>query len=291
ALPYEPKYEAKVEVHELQAALEAFDAVTVLPAGVLVITLGCDVQADRVECSFWGWGLESQCWLLQHEVVYGSPEHPATWRALDEQTRREWTHPSGHKLRVQCACVDAAYRQSFVMRYTSPRFRRNVFAVRGSPTLGKALMESKPQIRGRPPGPLWFVGTNEAKDVIYQRLELVREVLERGGPGPGATFPHGYIHLPLGTTPDFLAQLTAEDSSMKQLGGQWFRAFENPDKRRNEALDMAVYALAGERYLNPQYAVIAAKLAPPAPEGAPAPAKVEKRTVRKRVDRRRRWVV
>jgi phage terminase large subunit GpA-like protein len=146
-------------------------------------------------------------------------------------------------------------------------------------------MASKPQVIGRPPGPVWFIGTNEAKDLIYQRLELVREVLEAGGPGSVDAFPHGYIHLPRGISKEFLAQLTAEESVQKQHGGQWFRAFENPDKLRNEGLDMAVYALAGERFLNPAYAIIAGKL-----EAKPDVSEVK--TVKKpekRVAMRPRW--
>jgi len=48
------------------------------PEGVLVITCAVDVQGDRLELEFRGWGVGEQTWGLAYEVLTGDPSTKAS---------------------------------------------------------------------------------------------------------------------------------------------------------------------------------------------------------------------
>jgi phage terminase large subunit GpA-like protein len=79
---------------------------------------------------------------------------------------------------------------------------------------------------------LWPVGSSAAKKMLYGRINIAL-------PGPG------YVHTSSDLDEDFYDQLTAERLITRYVKGfptqEWFL----PNGRRNEALDCAVYALAG----------------------------------------------
>ena len=53
-----------------------------VPEGGLFLTAGADVQKDRIEVEVWAWGRGLESWLVDHIVIDGGPEQPATWAAL-----------------------------------------------------------------------------------------------------------------------------------------------------------------------------------------------------------------
>ena len=70
-------------------------AIDAIPTEVLLLTAGADIQKDRIEVSIVGWGLDQECWILDHVVIYGDPTQQKVWRELDDaltQTciRSEW---------------------------------------------------------------------------------------------------------------------------------------------------------------------------------------------------------
>lgn len=66
-----------------------------IPPEVLAITMGVDVQDDRLELSYVGWTREDAALVLAHEVLWGSPQDDGTWSELDELLRSTWAHPHG----------------------------------------------------------------------------------------------------------------------------------------------------------------------------------------------------
>jgi phage terminase large subunit GpA-like protein len=103
------------------------------------------------------------------------------------------------------------------------------------------------------------VGTDQAKTLIYSRLKLTE---------PGL----GYCHFPdvtQGYDPQFYSELTAEELRISFKRGFAVREWHKAEGRRNEALDVRVYALAVLRWLNPDWVKVAAKAkkseAPPVP--------------------------
>ena len=53
------------------------------PDGVLVVTAGVDVQADRLEVLVCGHGKADELWFLEHRIFYGSPASDVTFPVTD----------------------------------------------------------------------------------------------------------------------------------------------------------------------------------------------------------------
>lgn len=256
--------ETKPEADVLYDRREQYNPIEELPFGVCVLTMGVDVQKDRLEAQILGWGENAEVWGIAYRVIQGSPLSPKTWNDLDKLRTREWIHPAGKRISPVRTFVDSGKWQDAVFEYTRPRIRGGVYACKGAKTIDRQLMDNKPSRVGRPVTLQYHIGTHEAKDLIYQRLEL-------SPPNVGDPYPRGFIHVPEieefgpnagGDGTGYFEMLTAEDSTFRRssMTGEFVRFFDNPRGHRNEALDTFVYALAAERNLNPDYAFIARSL-------------------------------
>jgi phage terminase large subunit GpA-like protein len=196
-----------------------------------------DVQIDRIEILVCGWGAGEECWAVDQQSFKGSPEHPETWKQLDDYLSKDFTRNDGLIMPVGVVCVDSGAFSQSVYDYcaASPHARR-IYAVKGLAGNGKPICSKGSMIRtsrGRNLQ-LYIVGVDEAKLRIMHGLQT---------PNPG---PH-YIHLPLAWWCDeeFAAQLTSEQMFKKSRHGQPYYHWEKKNKKdRNEALDCIVYSLA-----------------------------------------------
>jgi phage terminase large subunit GpA-like protein len=222
------------------------------PEGVLVITAGVDVQADRLEIEVVGWGEAEESWSLDYRVIRSPTDRPQAWERLDEVLEKTYEHASGERFRVNAVGVDASYSDDVVYRYVRDREIRNVWALKGVGGGGRPLLSAaKPRRRGRSRRPvhLVLVGVDEAKAILYSRLRLKE-------PGPG------YTHFPIDEAhgEEYFAQLTAERRQMRYQKGFPKPEWVLPPGQRNEALDCRVYAMAALYLLDPVFDVIARKL-------------------------------
>ena len=82
---YEDEYHTKANADELlqRASTETYEQ-GVPPKEVLILTLGCDVQDDRLSMSVIGFGRNEEMYLLDRKVIYGSPSRPELWKQMDE---------------------------------------------------------------------------------------------------------------------------------------------------------------------------------------------------------------
>ena len=82
----------------LQARAEPF-GLDSIPAEVLVLTAGCDVQDDRLEITLAGWTRDGTALVLGHVVIWGTPG-----RRLDvARARRIAQNPLAASARRQAA--------------------------------------------------------------------------------------------------------------------------------------------------------------------------------------------
>jgi phage terminase large subunit GpA-like protein len=262
AEPYEPKFEQKVDFSTLYLRREDYDPKTRCPEDVLTVTFGADLQQDRLEVEFVGHGLNSQTWGLGYRVIYGEPLAPHLWDEFDKLLiNSSFITLSGRALKVGAGGVDSSYKPDTVDAFTRPRLARRIWSFHGSPTLGKPIV-SKPTKRGRSTTLIFEIGTNEAKDVIYQRLELAPQK----DPATGNDFfPHGYSHFPKETCYDekYFKGLTIENAIMKKApDGEFYKAFICPDGARNEPLDCRVYANAALAIWKPDLSAMSEALKP-----------------------------
>ena len=100
---------------ELAASAEDFGlgdirggASPMLPAEVLWLTAGIDVQHDRLECTVLGFDA-GDCWyVLGHRVMYGAVlVDDAPWADLADFLSVTFPHPTGRRLGIDAACIDA----------------------------------------------------------------------------------------------------------------------------------------------------------------------------------------
>ena len=219
-----------VEIAPLQERAEAFDAE--VPEGAQLLTLGADVQANRIECEVVGWNVKTEeSWGIGYHVMHGDTTGAAVWEALDALLAREYTDAGGTKYRVRLAAIDSGFNTPTVYSFTMPRQGRGVFAVKGS-----SSKWAQPLTRGRNPrgrsAAIWIVGSDTVKESIFNRLKME--------PGDGAR----EMHYPVGRGYDsvYFEGLTGEEIRVRDKNGFKERYFHL--LRRNEPLDCRVYATA-----------------------------------------------
>lgn len=249
---YEAEFEHRPDHTKLFLRREQYDPRVMLPAGVLAIFFFVDVQGDRLELFIDGFGQKNQIWALDYQIIKGTPLAPpdqGCWAELDRiLSTAKYPHPSGSYFQISCGLIDCGYKPDNVFAFTRPRARSRIFASRGATALGKPIIGRRAKREGNPPAKVWEIGSNEAKDIIYQRLELDNAAA------------HGFQHFPkLGQfSEQYFAMLTVEDSEMKRAGdGKFYRAFFCDNGVRNEALDGRVGTMAAERIVKPNYKKLA----------------------------------
>jgi phage terminase large subunit GpA-like protein len=202
-----------------------------LPASILQITCGVDVQKERLEGEIIGWGMGYESWSLDYFVIPGSPTGSRCWRDLDQQLRRVFHTEDGRKLVIEACGVDSNYEATHVHEYTRKRWGRRVYSLKGSSTAGAPIWPLKWSSNKAKDTNIKIVGVNRAKDHIYDRLMLL-------DPGPG------YAHFPADREHWYFEGLTVERRFYKYTKGFRQTIWEKPPGAANEPLDTRVYAYA-----------------------------------------------
>ena len=235
--------QTKADVLRQRARLEFFSLGS-LPAAVLMITGSVDVQANRLEFMAMGWGVGMERWVVDFQVVSGDPSDERTWAALDELLKAKYRHPCGVGLGILAVAVDSGgHHTDEVYQFCRVRRWRNVFAIKGASKPGKPVIAQRPSMvdvtwKGqteRNGAELWFVGTDTAKDWIYNRYPFES--------GPGA------LHFANDLPDDFFDQCVAERKVARYIRGHKRIEWVKGKAERNEALDLMVYCLAMAHYL------------------------------------------
>jgi phage terminase large subunit GpA-like protein len=228
-----------LDTHALARRVEPAWSDDAIPDGVRVVSMGTDVQDDRLETLFIGWGLGWECWVLGYAVILLDPRDDEALRRHDALLRRKWTTESGRTVSVGVSCIDRGHLSQRVLEYTNRR--RGVHAVKGTDgTPRDSIWDKKIRFGGksRTRSAQWFsVRVVPAKDTIAAMLRVTQ-------PGPR------YVHIPTHVVedhPDLLDMLTAERrvSPRDRKGRAKVAWLPVAAGRRNEALDCFVYALAG----------------------------------------------
>ncbi|AQH00196.1 terminase [Burkholderia sp. KK1] len=272
--PYEDRGDRALSETRLAARTEVWDAE--VPDGVGLITVGGDVQDDRVELETIGWGHNEESWSIDHAVIEGDPEGAELWKRVDEYLKRVWRRADGRGFAVSAACIDSGgHHTQKVYEFAKARLGRRIWAIKGESARGGARSPvwptKRPSSRTKSTFRPVIIGVNAAKDVIRERLR--RDPEDNDGV---LTYPAGYMHFPTDRDINYFAQLISERSVTKFANGQKFRVWELPPGRANEALDIRVYgyaALCGLMHmglkLNRRVEAVQADptdLVPPAPE-------------------------
>ena len=211
-----------------------------LPEGArpLVVTVGADVQADRIAVEVVAWGVDKESWSIQYEELPGDTadiDGPA-WKAL-----REIIMGRHAGLPVFRALIDSGFNSPVVYQFCES-FTTGVLPVKGDARLQADRGTSRVYALRDVPG--YYV-----KRVDLDPGHLKQEIynyLGRGtadGKPPTAPFP-GYCHFPFDYGERYFRMLTAEERVRETTrDGRGRMVWYLQHGRRNESLDCRVYAL------------------------------------------------
>ena len=245
---WEEDFASKVSADGLLDRCEHYEAAMV-PEGGLALTVGVDVQDNRLAISVWAWGREEEGWLLDHQEIYGDPSRQELWKQLDEVVLREWPHAVGPAMRPDVVAIDSGgHFTAEVYQYARERARQGVVAIkgqsqRGKPPIGKgSKVDVNHQGRTLKRGAVvYLVGGDTVKTTLFGRLKHNEQ---------GA----GFLHFHMGTTGEYFEQLTAEKQVLRyNRGGFPTREWVKKPSARNEALDCLVYAYAAMNLMYQRY--------------------------------------
>jgi len=238
-----------------------------VPAPVVLLTAGVDIQDDRIEVEIEGWAVDEENWGIAHEVLMGDPSAPAVWGQLADVLARRFRHARGIEIPVVAVAIDSGgHHTQAVYTFCRAHAKRRIWATKGMGGQGRPLV-ARPSKNNALRVNLFPIGVDTAKQAIIGRLGIPEE--EKGP---------GYRHFPLSYDEEFFRQLAAEQLVRRMHKGrerlEWIKV-----RPRNEALDLLVLNLAALVILNPDLPKVAARFdrtveaAVRAKEaGAPAPA-------------------
>lgn len=214
-----------------------------VPAGGLFITVGVDIQHDRIECEVVAWGRNFEQWSIDYRVFLGDTMQTEVWQHLWAMLSEKWEVEGGGTIPLSMMAVDSSDRTAMVYNEVRKTNDNRVMAIKGQ-------NESFMQIVGQPKlvdinydgktiyngTRLWRVGVSVIKTELYGWLKQLPPL------NAGEKVPSGFCHFPE-YSEDYFKQLTAEKRVRKVVGGRtavfWQKVYD-----RNEALDVRVYARA-----------------------------------------------
>jgi phage terminase large subunit GpA-like protein len=214
-----------------------------LPEKIEVITVGVDVQGDRLEAEIIGWAADGENWSLDYRVLWGNtamftggPEDVYT--QLYAILEREYVRDDGSILTIDGLAIDTGYNQEQVFDWCEEAGKLyRIFPVKGASTsLGGVI--SKQTRAGSRRLKLWMVDGDAAKNILLKRLAI--EPGEKGS----AHFPEHYDRA-------YFMGLTAEEQKTRGEKRVWVKVRE-----RNEPIDTRVYSYAAMRILSPAWGQI-----------------------------------
>lgn len=231
----------EIEMDELFNRLEEYGCE--VPEDVIVLTAGVDVQDDRFEVEVVGWGEEKESWGIYYKKIYGDLKTETVWQDLDNFLGRTFETKDGRKLKILSTCIDSGgHFTQEVYKFAKKRINRRIWAIKGRGG-SQTPYYSKPSTSNAYKTPLFTLGVDTGKAILYQRLAVEE-------PGPN------YCHFPAeegrGYTEEYFKGLTSEKMviSYKKGRAQYVWKVKKGIKR-NEPLDIRNYATAALEITNP----------------------------------------
>lgn len=212
------------------------------PKGVLFITVGADVQRDRIEYEVIGWGRDFKSWSIDYRVLKGDTGEAEVWKQFWAVLKETWpVEGSKQRLKVAMLAVDSSDQTQMVYTQVRKISDPRVMAIKGMDN--QVVPVAQPRVvdidfsgqkiyRG---AQFWPVGVSVIKTELYGFFRLP-------APLDDEPEPVGFCHWPQYEKEYFL-QLTSEQRTRRTINGKtafrWEKKYE-----RNEGLDCRVYGRA-----------------------------------------------
>lgn len=226
----------KIEPHALSGRAE--DWGELLPASVVAITIGADVQGDRIEVEVIAWGPGLESWSIGYEVLPGEPTSGDVWDDLLDLHRQAWDTEDGRSLKPAMMCVDSGAYTQHVYDFVKRARSRTIVPIKGASGMERDQIAGdrrqrmkRTAHRARWGKPAEILGVDAIKRTIYHHLSAA----------PGQV---GYSHFPTGRSDEYYLQLTGERLVVVSHRGKRAERRWVPIHPAVEALDCRVYAYA-----------------------------------------------
>jgi phage terminase large subunit GpA-like protein len=122
--------------------------------GVGLVTAAVDIQDNRWELEFSGWGAHEERWSLDYIVHFADPTSPAFWEALDDALRRSSVTRPAWSCGRPSACVDSGGHHTQARPRLLPAAVTGVRAIKGVAGPGaRSGRRRPPRTRPRTPTP------------------------------------------------------------------------------------------------------------------------------------------
>lgn len=212
----------------------------VIPAEAAYVTMGVDVQGDRLEAEIVAWGPFKNSWSIDYRIIQGAPSEAATWEKFEKLLHEEFAIEGTEAKRgIDMTAVDSGFATQDVYYFTR-RFSKNkvmcikgrdsMTTVVGMPTPVDIRHNGKRLVRGQQ---VWTVGSSHCKGELYGWLKKDSAL-------KGEDDPYGYCHFP-DYGEEFFKMLTAEEITTKIVNGYKKRIWVKI-RDRNESLDCRIYS-------------------------------------------------
>ena len=246
---WEDQYQAKVGADALMIrAAEAKYERAKPPKEVLFLTAGIDTQDDRLSMSVFGFGRNEEMFLIDRQVIYGSPSRADVWKQLDEILLGKFINEDEKEIKIESAAIDTGGHFTHeVYQYVRERSHIGLIGIKGVGQKGKPALGKPSKVDINFSGKalkkgvqLFPVGVDVIKTTLSNKLK-------------DADIGEGYIHFYPTITPDYFEELTAERQVLKYKNGYQERVWVKKSSARNEALDEMVYSWAAYQRLLQKY--------------------------------------
>lgn len=204
----------------------------IVPDRAKVLLGYCDVQQDCVWYLFRAFGPNLESWLIDYGTIEVSmDDYPATFDRLYETMRAGWPVKGDDSLRMRAyaVAVDSGYRPDEVYEFAR---RPGVIATKGHDIADYRIRVAQVEGKKRPdPLSLYHLNTKVFKDRLQRLIKTADD--EAGG-----------WHLHCETTPEYVAQLTAEHLKGRRSNPKIKTWQPITDGRPNHLLDCEAGVLA-----------------------------------------------
>jgi phage terminase large subunit GpA-like protein len=211
---------------------------------VVFITMGADVQRDRIEAEVVGWCEGKRSYSIEYLVFNGDTSNKKVWDEFAQHIDKHYEKEDGTILPIRLTAIDTGYNTTEVYTFCRRFDPSRVIPVKGQDkqvtTVRTPTSVDVKQKDGRKVGTikLWHVGVSVVKSELYGWMR--QEKIE-------TEIPNGYMHFPEYNA-EYFKGMTAERLTLKVVRGYkqyvWEKHYD-----RNEPLDCRVYARAAAAVL------------------------------------------
>lgn len=202
------------------------------PEGAVLLTIGADVQKDRIECECVAWGKNKESWSVGYHVFFGDPSKvdDPIWDDFQAYIQRE--HGG---LVPALTLINSSYLAPQVYTFCDRFGGRGVLAVQGSNHYMQGISKMA-TVKGH----ITYLVTLNVDNL---KLEVYGYLQTPPATDKNLPTPPGYCHFPANYDDHYFKMLTAEERSARKDRKGYTHYEWHKIRERNEALDCRVYAM------------------------------------------------